>query len=201
MSDPFSLSSSGLAFSPTQVLTGKSGTDAFHGYVWHPVPGQLLQTRGVGAAYVGHIGLRGSLTAEVITGAPGTARALIKVTSEITPPRDTVQLSLDSQNRPVLTIAYNDAATIRVSVPGGPALPAGSHVQVRVVWDSVTPLASGRHVDFTLLSGAPVPGNMGNIPTQPWPMGVLNFVGTGWGTNLGDFNGTILNLQVGDQRM
>jgi len=202
MPDLFIPSSTGMVQTSNQILTRVNGTDAFNGYVYRPVPGQLLQTRGLGQFEVEHIGTCGSLTAEVVTGPPGAARALIKLTSELTsPPRDTVQLSLDTQNRPVLTIAFQGAAIITASTPGGPALPAGATVQVRVSWNSINPLPSGQYVDFTLLNGAPVPGGMGDIPNDPWATDYMRYVRVGYGTLLADFNGTLLNFQVGDQPM
>jgi len=215
MSDLSIPSSTGLVLNTHQVYTGVTlgteedpiqysfnGTNDFTGYAHRPVPGQLLQTNGIGQFEIEHIGVRGSMTAEVITGPVGLARAIIKVTSELTsPPRDTLQISLDSSNRPVLTIAYSGASIIKISAPGGDPIPEGAYVGVRVVWDSITPLASGNHVDFTLLNGAPVPGDMGDIPTAPWPTAYKRYVRIGYGAQLYDFNGTILNLQVGDQRM
>jgi hypothetical protein len=202
MPDLFVPSSTGVVLTPDQVSPGQNGTNLFTDYVSRPVPGQILQTHGVGQFSVDHVGHRGSLTAEVITGVAGAARALVKLTSDlISPPRDTIQLSLDTQNRPVLTIAYAGASIITFTTPGGPALPAGALVQVRVVWDSMMPLPSGRHVDFNLLSGAAVPGTMGSIPAVPWDTLPMFYVRVGYGALLSDFNGTFLSIQVGEQRM
>jgi hypothetical protein len=194
-------SSTGVVLTSTQVLSGQNGCNASVGYVWRPVPGQLLQTHGLGQFAVNHIGTRGSLTAEVIVGAAGTARAIMKLTSALANPQDTIQLSLDTSNRPVLTIAYAGGDTITASTASGSAITVGSRVQIRAVWDSVTPLPSGSHVDFKLLSGAAVPGTMGTIPNVPWSTVPMGYVLVGYGANLSDFNGTILNLQVGDQRI
>lgn len=192
-------SSTGALLPPAQVLSGQNGSDVSEGYVSRPVPGQLLLTRGRGQFAVDHIGVRGSLTAEVLVGAAGTAREIMKVTSAATGASDTVQISIDTSNRPVLTISYG--STITATVPSGAALAAGTRVSVRAVWDSVTPLASGNHVDWKTLDGSAVPGTMGSIPVAPYATIYMGYVLVGFGTSLGDFNGTILNLQVGDQRM
>lgn len=199
MSDFVIVSSTGALLPPTQVLSGQNGSDVSEGYVSRPVPGQLLLARGKGQYSINHIGVRGSLTAEVIVGATGTARAIMKVTSAVTGALDTVQLSLDTSNRPVLTISYG--GTITATTASGSALAVGSKVSVRAVWDSVTPLASGNHVDWKALDGSTVPGTMGSIPAVPYVTTFMGYVLVGFGTSLGDFNGTILNLQVGDQRI
>jgi hypothetical protein len=181
-------------FSPAQILPGSNATNVFTGYPWRPVPGQLLQTNGNGQFPVRHIGIRGSLTAEIITGAAGTARAVIKLTSALANPQDTVQISLDTQNRPVLTIAYDGAATITATTSGGSALPAGSLVQVQAIWDSVAGYAT-----FKRLNGGAVAGSMGSIPKVGWGTVPMGYVLVGYGASLAEFNGVILNLQVGDQ--
>jgi hypothetical protein len=136
--------------------------------------------------------VRGSLTAEVIAGAAGAAVELIKISSALANALETVQISLDTTNRPVLTITHG--GTMTASVPGGPAIAVGAMVQVRAVWD-----ASKGLVAFTLLSGAPVPGTLGALPTAPWTTGPMPYVLVGYGASLAAFNGTILSLQVGDQ--
>lgn len=194
-------SSTGVVLTPDHVFSGQNGTNVSVGYASRPVPGQLLQTRGMGEFSVSHIGVRGSLTAEVIVGASGTAREVMKLTSALANPQDTIQISLDTSNRPVLTVAYDGGAVITASVPSGSAIAAGGRVHVRAVWDSVRPLASGNHIDFKLLSGAAVPGTMGTLPTGPWLTVPMGYVLVGYGASLADFNGTILSLQVGDQRI
>lgn len=190
MPAPINLSPTGIALDPTEVLTGENGTDVSHGYPYRPVPGQVLHTRAIGQSRVPHVGMSGSVTAEVITGAPGSARQIIKLTSLPVGAKDTVQISLDTQNRPVLTVAYN--GTIRASTPGGPALPAGTMVQVQATWD-----ATRGHLSFLQLNGDPVPGSF-TPPPGPWKTALMSYVLVGYGVNLATFNGTILSLQVGN---
>jgi hypothetical protein len=199
MPEPASiLSPTGTVLNPNLVLTGVNGTNTNVGYVTQPVPGTLLNTAGIGEFVVSHGGLRGTMTAEILAGATGSARALMLLCDVAATPIFAVQITLDSTNRPGCTIISGGTAVATWS-PAAPAYAAGDQVQVRLTWDSKNTLDNGLHANFELFNGAAPGGSWSVVPSAPFAMLPMSVMLTGYAPTLGDFNGTVRRFQVGDQ--
>jgi len=195
------LSPTGAVFAPNWTLTGVNGTNSNPGYVSRPVPGVLLATQGLGQFQVQHGGLRGTLTAEVVTGAAGASRGLISLRDTLTSPQYEVRVALDNQNRPTARVVVA-GVSVAVWTPVSAAIAADVPFQLRMSWDSLQPHSGfgGTYVDFAFFNGgAPGAGSWTTVPSAPFVMRAMSYVLTGFAPTLGDFNGTVRSLQVGDQ--
>jgi len=195
------LSPTGAVFAPNWTLTGVNGTNSNPGYLTRPVPGELLSTQGLGQFSVQPFGLRGTLTAEVVTGAAGSSRGLISLRDTLTSPQYEVRVSLDNQNRPTARVVVA-GVDIAVWTPVSPAIAADVPFQLRMSWDSLQPHASfgGAYVDFAFFNGgAPGAGSWTTVPSAPFVMQAMGLALTGFAPTLGDFNGTVRSFQIGDQ--
>jgi hypothetical protein len=193
------LSPTGTLLDPNLILSGVNGTNTSPGYVSRAVPGVLLASHGIGQFSVAHSGLRGTLTAEVVTGTAGSARGLVSVRSALTSAPYEVRLALDNQNRPTAFVVVA-GVSIAVWTPVVAAVAAGVPYQLRLVWDSLNPLPSGNYVDFTAYDGSvPGGGSWTTLPSAPFVMAPMSFALLGSGAPSSDFNGTVRSFQVGER--
>jgi len=195
------LSPTGAVFAPNWPLPGVNGVNSNPGYVSRPVPGVLLATQGLGQFQIQPFGFRGTLTAEIVTGAAGTARAVLSLRDTLASPQYEVRIALDNQNRPTARVVVAGVA-VAVWTPTSAAIAAGTPLQLRLIWDSLSPHSNfaGVYVDFELFNGSfPGLGSWTTAPSAPFVMAPMGVVLTGFAASFGDFNGAVNSLQVGTQ--
>lgn len=180
---------------PQHVLTGVNGTNVDPGFVVVPIPGLLVVAYRPGAQTIDHPGVRGRIEVEVIAPALGSGSTVLELVGN----GGKIRIDMDDSNRPECAIfnSVGGATAVNSLAASGSAVPEGTRVQIRLAWDSTAPVESGEYIRFTNFKGVSYPGTWDATPTFGWTSDVLNTLRTGFGEANPDFEGTIIQAQVG----
>lgn len=160
------------------------------------LPGGGVQAQGVGEHALNSrlSGRHGTMLVNATAGATGSARAVAFIAVS---PTILLGVALDNSNRPYALLLDLYGTTVGQSEVGA-AVPVGEPLTVQLAWDAENLVYNGLHagvqsnnqvLDWTTL------------PSAPWTpfIPTVLYVGTSLnGLGLGDFNGTISRVQVGD---
>jgi len=183
---------------PNLIGYAANGSDVSPGIVYRPVPGLLLAARGRGDFSLDHPGSRGTIEAEIVTGALGAGATVLQLQTSASATTHRIRIDLNDSNRPEFAIFNGGGSAVTSWTPAGADIPAGTALRIRLVWDSRAPLSSGLHVSFTAFDGSAFEGDWDPLPTTPWVMGPMQTLLSGYSAD-GEFNGTIRLIQVGTQ--
>jgi hypothetical protein len=189
MSDtPFIISPAGFIVDVNFGGPFVPGSGSFGSSIVTPVtPGGVILTRGTGQQKISGVsGIQGTLECYFTTGAPGTACVVAMITNGA----GFIGIGLDATNQPVGFVSdILGASVAQLTLPTG-AIAAGTALTVRLVWNATTPqvlleVSSKNAFPPSLAKWTPF------APTSLWG-------GSGGGLvqGFGDFNGTILRIQV-----
>ncbi len=175
------------------------GTTTWGGLtVFAPMPGEAFSFEGTGGVALTArpaIGLRGTIDIKYTTGATGTARALLYLIG--TASTNYIAVTLDTANRPLLTMKDVYGTTIAATTAVGSSIPTGTKMHIRLAWDASAAISGTRFVSMTINGVSVPPANWSSNPTATWEHFNAATAEVGWTTAvvLGDFNGTVERVQ------
>jgi hypothetical protein len=166
------------------------------------LPGGSVQVTGVGDHLLsGRLsGRQGTLDVSLITGAPGSARAVAFLVNNAMTPTKYIGIALDASNRPFALLSVDGALTVYgQSTPSSAPLIAGTPLLCRLAFSSTGVIVGGFFAAFEL-GGDDNLQDWAVYPSTAWSsfMPTHLLLGVGNLGGLADFNGKLNTVQGSD---
>lgn len=144
-------------------------------------------------------GVRGTIYTSYVAAANGTARTIWYLSDTQTGATNRIVLSIDTSNRPFISIRNNLGTVVALVTPTYTAIASGTRVNVFFSWDSTRAIDGSRFAILRVNSAAVPDANWATDPTTAWASFPPTYMvlGTGVGGQA-DANGQILSVQISD---
>lgn len=172
---------------PNVVQQLPGGSVLLSGIGDHPLSGRLS-------------GRQGTLDVSLVTGTPGSARAVAFLVNNAMTPTKYIGIALDASNRPFALLSVDGALTVYgQSTPSSAPLIAGTPLLCRLAFSSTGVIEGGFFAAFEL-GGDDNLQDWVTYPSTAWSYFVPTYLLLGVGNlgGLADFNGKLNSVQASD---